>query len=102
MSNWVGEDPATALKWFSNVPPGKERDSVVGRFVSTLAENNPNLAVQWAQSIQDQKQRTSQLESLASDWMQNDSASASAWIANSDLSSDAKKRLLALQQQPTR
>jgi hypothetical protein len=97
MQDWVRQDPAHALSWFSNVPAGQARDEAISRFWNQLYQSgNTVQAQQWLSSMSDPQKRSSYLFDLARRWLERDPSAAQAWMSStSDLSADAKKRLLA-------
>jgi hypothetical protein len=53
-------------------------------------------AERWLSQLSTDQARQESYEKLAKSWLETDSDSARAWIANSPLSAEAKQRLLAV------
>jgi hypothetical protein len=60
-----------------------------------VAEWNSQDALQWAGRLGNERMRNSVIESVAENWLRSDRGAATAWINNSSLTSETKKRLLS-------
>ena len=93
MPQWVDQNPDQALSWFSsNVGNGPARDQAIGQFWVHAFDKDPNLGIQWVASISDPNTRAFHFRYVAKHWMQNDPASAKAWIQQTTYLTDAVKR----------
>lgn len=55
--------------------------------------NDPAGAVKWINQIGDERQRSSSVEQLANNWIIQDQAAASQWMATQEMSQELRERL---------
>ena len=75
----------------------ESRDAAVGALISRIASVDPEAAVRWAVTINDTALRETETQEAVQTWFEVDPASARAWLANSNLDDEIKRRFLAPQ-----
>jgi hypothetical protein len=103
--SWTSTDPQRATQWLQTLPAAARDEALsavlekaifmvpIGSSYGTAA--NIQNAERWIAQLANDATRQASYEKLAKRWLQTDSDSASAWIATSPLSAEAKQRLLA-------
>jgi len=94
VQQWVPKDPDATGRWLETLPQDLSRDVAVRYYAWKIEDMDAGAAVQWASTIRQEQLRVTQQETAARAWLKQDEPAARAWIAGSNLSSEAKTRLL--------
>lgn len=97
---WAWRQPQEAAGWLSTLQPDL-RDLAAGSYVDALAPTHPDLAAPMLATIGDPARRRDATERLARTWLRQDRSAADAWLASTDLSVEARQRLLRSHQRPS-
>lgn len=94
ISMWASSNLSAAGDWVGTLN-GPARDDAVDAYTSILSRSDPGAAATLATTMADQTARGQSLGRLVTSWMEKDPTAATAWIQNSTLTNDEKRRLLA-------
>ena len=95
MNRWAKTDPSSAATWLDSLGADESRDAAVGAAFGRIASADPQAAVQWAVTINDTAMRETETQEAESQaWFEVDPATARAWLANSNLDDEIKRRFL--------
>jgi hypothetical protein len=95
VNSWTHSDPTSASAWLMQLPAGQNRDLAVRAFSDDVFATDPDAALQWASNVGDASERAGQVRNIATRWMNEDPAGASAAIQRSSLPPDQKAQLLS-------
>lgn len=90
---WTKADPVAAAKYLTGVPISPSSDPMREQFVNAIAKTNPPDAIAWAATISDQNLRDRMTQIAGRTWMITDAPAATTWLANANLSDEAKARI---------
>ncbi|MDQ6807812.1 MAG: hypothetical protein M3Z64_00060 [Verrucomicrobiota bacterium] len=93
MNLWAQNNPAAAAEWLGSLN-GAARDQAVSGYTSGIANRDPANALNWATTISDARTRDSSVDRIVRMWMQRSPSDATAWVQQSALSDEQKKRLV--------
>ncbi len=84
-----------AAEFVNTLVAGKDRDQAVGALVSDLgSQGDSQSSFDWAGTVSDPSKRESLIRNAANQWKEYDRAAARAAVAGSDISSEAKDKIL--------
>ena len=66
----------------------------MGALIGRIGSADPEAAVQWAATINDTDMRETETQEAVQAWFEVDPATARAWLANSNLDDEIKRRFL--------
>ena len=96
MMTWVNKDSAGALGFVESQPAGEIRDSAASTYLWMNRNGDPQQSLALAETITDEGSRDRAIGMTARRWMDEDAASARAYVEQSTLLSDEiKQRLLS-------
>lgn len=94
VAEWLKDDPAATANFLNSLPLTPDSDPARERFAREVAGKDPLGAISWAGTITDARQRQETTERVIRSWVRNDSAAATPWVMQSNLSEETKQRLL--------
>lgn len=92
--SWASWDAPGAAQWLTQLPTSPVRSAAAAALVAETQTSAPEIAASWLSEIADPEQRQQATISVARQWLRNDRANASAWLARSDLSRETIDALL--------
>ncbi|MGE9270368.1 MAG: hypothetical protein ACQKBU_06150 [Verrucomicrobiales bacterium] len=96
MMNWSGSDSEAALSFIESQPEGEARDAAASTYLWMNRDAEPQESLALAETISDDRDRTRAIAMSTRQWMEEDEASARAYIESSTaLSDEAKERILS-------
>jgi hypothetical protein len=94
MEHWAKDDPRAAAAWLSALPAGPTREAAAGQFVTSIAEQEPQLAWSWAVTLSDAQKQKEAMETAGRQWLRVDDSAARAAIQSSGLPAELIAGLL--------
>ena len=94
MNRWAKTDPSAVATWLDSLGADESRDAAVGALISRITSADPEPATQSAVTINDMAMRETQTQEAVQAWFEVDPATARAWLANSNLEDEIKRRCL--------
>jgi hypothetical protein len=76
----MGDDPLAATRTASELPPGEDRDRLMGQIAENWANKDPQAALKWAGGLQGEEKTESTKKAL-NGWAGKDPAAAAAYVA---------------------
>lgn len=96
MPTWTNQNPTAALAYANSFPEGDVRDSALQSYVFSNNTSAPADLITAAKEIGDEGDRNRAIGMAAMRWLREDKAAATEYIqASSDLSDEAKQRLIS-------
>ena len=95
MPTWVAQNPTAALAYANSFQDGSVRDSALQSYVMSNNTAAPADLVKIAETVTDAGSRDRAIGMAAGRWMREDPAAATAYIQQSNLSDNAKQRILS-------
>ncbi len=93
IQEWTRYDLAASAEWLNSLPASPELDRAVISYTFRAAEEDPGTAMTWAESIENDRRRSWMMERVAATWKQQDSDSFKAYLDNSNLNQEQRKKL---------
>lgn len=90
---WVNDEPKTAKDWLRANTPNPNLDAAVRVVVQQTTPKSMERAIEWAERTSDPEKREKSLTDLALRWRRQDQEAADAWLAQADLSDEARKKI---------
>lgn len=93
---WARQEPAKAVSWAKEIPPGNARSVVLNHLTAELAETDPQQAITLATSLNG-AERTQAMKSAALGWSESSPADAAKWVSgwtDPQLQSDAMRDIV--------
>jgi hypothetical protein len=92
-SAWAGRDPELAGDYIKQMPKSPARDSAISGYATRVAHEDPSMAVEWGNAVSDPAIRENTLIRAGQMFYRRDAEAARDWLAASDLSPEAQKRV---------
>ena len=77
--HWAERNPAQALAWAKNLPPGQQLETIPG-ILAQQAGENPQAALDRARVLSDPRVRRLALQQVVTEWGSQDGAAAAKWL----------------------
>ncbi len=91
---WMQVDPESAQAWLDSVLPNPGLDAAVIEAATNNLPKSPDIAMKWVVRIADESARNSLGVRIGRRWREIDEQAVRAWLAESDLSDNAKQQIL--------
>jgi hypothetical protein len=90
---WVKAEPREAKDWLRTNTPAPDLDSAVRVVVQQTSPKSMERAMEWAERTADPDKREKGVTELALRWRRQDQEAADAWLAEAEISDEARQKI---------
>jgi hypothetical protein len=98
---WTRYDLTASSEWLNSLTASPELDRAVATYTFRAAEEDPSAAMTWAESISDDRLRSRMMEQVAANWKSDDTEGFTAYLDESDLTTEQREQLETAQTRGT-
>jgi len=90
---WLKDEPKEAKDWLRANTPALDLDSALRVVVQQTSPKSMERAMEWAERTADPEKREQSVTELALRWRRQDQEAADAWLAEAEISDEARQKI---------